>query len=103
MDLVVFHKLLNFWHLADELGHLLQVHIISVLAATLFGILNNFLGLSCNFIENISEMSIPEPHPKVILVVQVYLPVVGLNLSIVTWAQHVINDILIIIVVYDRC
>ena len=69
MHLVIFHKLLDFWHLTNEFGHLLQVHIIRIMTAPLFGILDYFLGLSCNLVEYVGEMSISESYPEVILVI----------------------------------
>lgn len=101
---VDLHHFFLLWHVSNQLGHILQRHLVSV-SSLGFILTNNASNLLIDCLIGFDTMGVSESGPNLILIIEVSdLVVVEFERAVVSQAFLIVSNItLVIIVVTGRC
>lgn len=100
MNLIVFHKFFNLGHVSEHFSHLLHIHIVCRFMPCFLGF-DDLLSFSIYSLHHKSQMLVPEPHPEIVLVIQVHSPIISLGFAVFGYISDIIDNVLVVKVVYN--
>ena len=103
MDLIVFHQLFNLRHLSNQISHLGQIHFVGVGASAFLRVIDDLLEFLIDFFLNCDQMSVAEPNPEVILLIQIDCSIVCSNFTTFGDVFDIVNNVLVKEIVLHRC